>query len=145
MLRNIPDCISPELLKVLHEMGHGDCLVLGDANFPATALAKEGKGINIRCDGQNLLELMEAILSLMPLDSFVENPVKIMDKGTKSQNLQIPIHGKIIDLVEKYHKKEAVSMVERFDFYEESKKAYATVSTTEKAPYACVILQKGCL
>lgn len=145
MLRNIPDCISPELLKILHEMGHGDRLVIGDANFPAKSLAKKGGGINVRCDGHNILEVTEAILSLMPLDAFIESPVKLMARAKEDPPLPAPIHQEIRKLVERYHKKETVAMVERFDFYEQAKNAYAIVSTTEKSSYACLILQKGCL
>ena len=60
MLRHIPDCISPELLKVLHEMGHGDRIVIGDANFPAKSVSTGN--INIRCDGQRSTEILDAIL-----------------------------------------------------------------------------------
>ena len=81
MLRHIPDCISPELLKVLHEMGHGDRIVIGDANFPAKSVSKGN--INIRCDGHRATEILDAILELMPLDEFVEKPVLIMDKSAQ--------------------------------------------------------------
>ena len=76
MLRNIPPILSPELLKVLAEMGHGDRLVIGDANFAAASMAKNS--ILIRCDGLKATELMDAILTLMPLDDFVDKPVMIM-------------------------------------------------------------------
>ena len=76
MLRNIPPILSPELLKVLAEMGHGDRLVIGDANFAAASMAKNS--ILIRCDGLKATELMDAILTLMPLDDFVDKPVIVM-------------------------------------------------------------------
>ena len=68
MLKGIPNIISPELLKILDEMGHGDEIVIGDGNFPAASNAKR----LIRCDGHNVPELLEAILKLMPLDTYVE-------------------------------------------------------------------------
>ena len=141
MLRNIPDCISPELLKVLHEMGHGDCIVIGDANFPATSVAKGN--INIRCDGIRATEILE----LMPLDEFVETPVLIMDKSEKHKDLETPVWDEFKDIVKKHNNEgeNLVGFIDRFKFYEEAKKAYATISTTEKAFYACIILQKGCL
>ena len=145
MLRHIPDCISPELLKVLHEMGHGDRIVIGDANFPAKSVSKDN--INIRCDGQRATEILDAILELMPRDEFVENPVLIMDKSEKHKDLETPVWDEFKAIVKK-HNNEAENMVgfiDRFKFYEEAKKAYATISTTEKAFYACIILQKGCL
>lgn len=145
MLRNIPDCISPELLKVLHEMGHGDCIVIGDANFPATSVAKGN--INIRCDGIRATEILDAILELMPLDEFVETPVLIMDKSEKHKDLETPVWDEFKDIVKKHNNEgeNLVGFIDRFKFYEEAKKAYATISTTEKAFYACIILQKGCL
>ena len=78
MLRYIPPILSPELLKVLAEMGHGDKLVIGDANFAAASMAKNS--ILVRCDGLKATDLMDAILTLMPLDDFVDKPVLIMDK-----------------------------------------------------------------
>ena len=145
MLRNIPDCISPELLKVLHEMGHGDRIVIGDANFPATSVAKGN--INIRCDGIKATEILDAILELMPLDEFVETPVLIMDKSEKHKDLETPVWDEFKDIVKKHNNEDEnlVGFIDRFNFYEEAKKAYATISTTEKAFYACIILQKGCL
>lgn len=145
MLRNIPDCISPELLKVLHEMGHGDRIVIGDANFPATSVAKGN--INIRCDGIRATEILDAILELMPLDEFVETPVLIMDKSEKHKDLETPVWDEFKDIVKKHNNEgeNLVGFIDRFKFYEEAEKAYATISTTEKAFYACIILQKGCL
>ena len=145
MLRNIPDCISPELLKVLHEMGHGDRIVIGDANFPATSVAKGN--INIRCDGIRATEILDAILELMPLDEFVETPVLIMDKSEKHKDLETPVWDEFKDIVKKHNNEgeNLVGFIDRFKFYKEAKKAYATISTTEKAFYACIILQKGCL
>lgn len=145
MLRHIPDCISPDLLKVLHEMGHGDRIVIGDANFPAKSVSKGN--INIRCDGQRATEILDAILELMPLDEFVETPVLIMDKSEKHKDLETPVWDEFKDIVKKHNNEgeNLVGFIDRFKFYEEAKKAYATISTTEKAFYACIILQKGCL
>ena len=126
-------------------MGHGDRIVIGDANFPAKSVSKDN--INIRCDGQRATEILDAILELMPLDEFVENPVLIMDKSEKHKDLETPVWDEFKAIVKK-HNNEAENMVgfiDRFKFYEDAKKAYATISTTEKAFYACIILQKGCL
>lgn len=81
MLRNIPPILSPELLKVLAEMGHGDTIVIGDASFAAASMAK--KGTLVRCDGLKATDLMDAILSLMPLDEFVEKPLFICQEGLR--------------------------------------------------------------
>ena len=145
MLRNIPPILSPDLLKVLAEMGHGDTIVIGDANFAAASMAK--KGILIRCDGLKATDVMDAILSLMPLDEFADKPVLIMDKEPLHTQLECPVWNEFRDIVAKYDKRgaQACGMISRKEFYKKAKKAYAVVATTETAFYACTILQKGCL
>lgn len=147
MLNGIPAVISPELLKVLDEMGHGDTLVIGDINFPAASIAAEKKHINIRCDGHRATEILDAILQLIPLDAFVEKPVTIMDKGEEHRDLQCPVWDEFKDIVAKHDERgaEAVGFIDRFSFYDAAKEAYAVVSTSETAFYACIIIQKGCL
>lgn len=147
MLKSIPDCVSPQLLKVLHEMGHGDTIVIGDANFPAAAIAKAKNHSNIRCDGHRATELLDGILQLFPLDEFVQKPVTIMDKMEMHHDLDCPVWEEFKEIVAKYDKRgaDAVGFMDRFAFYEAAKDAYAVVSTTETAFYACIILQKGCL
>ena len=124
MLSGVPASISPELLKVLHEMGHGDTLVIGDANFPAAS-----------------------ILQLMPLDGFVEKPVTIMDKMEMHRDLKCPVWDEFTDIVAKHDERgaDAVGFLDRFAFYDAAKDAYAVVSTSETAFYACIMIQKGCL
>lgn len=145
MLRNIPPILSPDLLKVLAEMGHGDTIVIGDANFAAASMSK--KGILIRCDGLKATDLMDAILSLMPLDEFVEKPVLIMDKEPIHAQLECPVWDEFRNIVAKYDARgtQACGMISRKEFYKKAKKAYAVVATTETEFYACTILQKGCL
>ena len=145
MLNGIPAVISPELLKVLDEMGHGDTLVIGDINFPAASIAAEKKHINIRCDGHRATEILDAILQLIPLDAFVEKPVTIMDKGEEHRDLQCPVWDEFKDIVAKHDERgaEAVGFIDRFSFYDAAKEAYAVVSTSETAFYACIIIQKG--
>lgn len=133
MLRNIPPILSPELLKVLAEMGHGDTIVIGDANFAAASMAK--KGTLVRCDGLKATDLMDAILSLMPLDEFVEKPVFIMDKEPRHAELECPVWDEFKDIVAKYDERgaEACGMISRKEFYKKARKAYAVVATTETA------------
>jgi len=147
MLKGIPAVITPELLKVLNEMGHGDTIVIGDANFPAASVAAAKGHINIRCDGHSATEILDGILQLMPLDDFVDKPVTIMDKMEMHKDLECPIWDEFINIVSKYDKrgKDAVTFIDRFSFYEAAKNAYAVISTSETAFYACIILQKGCL
>ena len=76
MLKGIPNILSPELLKVLCEMGHSDQIVLADGNFPSEKMGKECKVI--RCDGHSVPEILDAILSVFPLDTYVEKPVSLM-------------------------------------------------------------------
>jgi L-fucose mutarotase len=140
MLIGIPDIISPELLKILHEMGHGDELVIGDSNYPAASTAKR----LVRADGHGLPEMLEAVLSLYPLDSYVEKPALLMQvvPGDKTPPA---VHPRVKEIVAKHDPRgeKAVGGLERFEFYERAKAAYAVVATTEKSAYGCVILKKG--
>ena len=142
MLKGIPQILSPELLKVLCEMGHSDRIVLSDGNFPAESMGKYC--IVIRCDGHGVPELLEAILEVFPLDTYIEKPVNLMEV-VPGDTVETPIWDTYKEIVSKYDNRgdEAVGNIERFAFYEESKKAYAIIATGEKALYANVILQKG--
>ncbi len=145
MLKGIPPVLSPELLKVLAEMGHGDTLVIGDANFAAASMAKDS--VLVRCDGVRATEIMDAILTLMPLDSFVDDPVLIMDKDARDADLECPVWDEFKAIVAKHDERgeDACRMITRMEFYTRAKAAYCVVATTETAFYACSILQKGCL
>lgn len=142
MLKGIPKILSPELLKVLCEMGHSDRIVIGDGNFPAESVGKNCKVV--RCDGHGVPELLDAILQLMPLDSYVEKPVSLMEV-MPGDTTKTPIWDTYKEIVAKYDDRgsEAVGTIERFKFYEEASTAYAIVTTGESAVYANVMLQKG--
>lgn len=142
MLKGIPQILSPELLKVLCEMGHSDRLVISDGNFPAESMGKDA--IVIRCDGHGVPELLDAILQLFPLDTYVEHPVNLMEVMPGDQ-VETPIWDTYKEIVSKYDERgsKAVGNIERFEFYEEAKKAYAIIATGESALYANVMLQKG--
>ena len=142
MLKGIPKIISPELLKVLCEMGHSDTIVIADGNFPAESMGKNAKVI--RCDGHGGAELLDAILQLFPLDTYVEKPVSLM-AVVPGDKVETPIWDEYKRIIAKYDDRGAdtVSNIERFAFYEEAKKAYAIIATGESALYANVILQKG--
>lgn len=137
MLKNIPSILSPELLKILMEMGHGDTIVIGDGNFPAATNAQR----LVRLDGHGVPEILDAILKLMPLDTYVERPVSLMDNGD-SEN-RPPIWEEYADIVNRNEGEKEFRLVERFQFYTEAKKAYAIIATGETAIYANIILQKG--
>ncbi len=141
MLKNIPPILSPELLKVLCEMGHGDRIVIADGNFPAGI----GKDTTvIRCDGHGVPELLDAILQVCPLDTYVEKPVSLMEV-MKGDNVKTPIWDTYKEIIAKYDERggATVGCIDRFKFYDEAKTAYAIVATSEKAIYANIMLQKG--
>lgn len=142
MLKGIPKIISPELLKVLSEMGHSDRLVIADGNFPAESIGKDA--IVIRCDGHGVPEILDAVLKLFPLDTYVEHPVNLM-QVMPGDDVETPIWDTYKDIVEKYNEKgtSVIGNVERFAFYEEATKAYAIIATGERALYANIMLQKG--
>lgn len=139
MLIGIPKLISPELLKVLMEMGHSDEIVLADGNFPAASHAQR----LIRADGHDIPELLNAILQLFPLDTYVDKPAALM-QVVPGDTVETPIwgiYGQIIQ--ERTGFSEPFDEVGRFAFYERAKKAYAIVATGESALYANLILKKG--
>ena len=142
MLKGIPSISSPELLKVLCEMGHSDRIVIADGNFPAESMGKNAKVI--RCDGHGVPEILDAILQLFPLDTYVEKPVLLMEV-MKGDNAKTPIWDEYKKIITKYDSRGAktVGTIERFKFYDEAKEAYAIIATSEKAIYANVMLQKG--
>ena len=142
MLKGIPKILSPELLKVLCEMGHSDRLVISDGNFPAESMGKNA--IVIRCDGHGVPEILEAILKVFPLDTYVEKPMNLMEV-MPGDNVETPIWDTYKEIVAKYDGRgaDAIGNIERFAFYEEAKTAYAIIATGESALYVNVMLQKG--
>ena len=142
MLKGIPKILSPELLKVLAEMGHSDRLVISDGNFPSESMGKNC--IVIRCDGHGVPELLDAILQVFPLDTYVEKPVNLMEV-MPGDTVETPIWDEYKEIVKKHDDRGAAAFgeIERFAFYEEAKKCYAIIATGESALYANLILQKG--
>lgn len=142
MLKGIPAILSPELLKVLCEMGHGDTVVIGDGNFPAESIGKDS--IVIRADGLGVPELLGAILRVFPLDANTEKPVSLM-QVTPGDKVETPIWDVYKKMVAEVDDRgeQAFAEVERFEFYEQAKRAYAIIATGETALYANVILKKG--
>ncbi|MBQ7687917.1 MAG: L-fucose mutarotase [Clostridia bacterium] len=137
MLKGISPVISPELLKILCEMGHGDEIVIGDGNFPAASNAKR----LIRCDGLGVPEVLDAVLQLIPLDTYVQSPVKLMATGAGEETPEI--WKTYEEIVAKNNGPTEISQIERFAFYEAARNAYAVIATSETAIYANVILKKG--
>lgn len=147
MLKGIPKCLSPELLKIIAEMGHGDTIVIGDAFYPSASNAATAGIPLVRADGVRATEIIDGILTLMPLDvNYSDAPFKIMDLMEKDKGkIETPIWDEYIQILEKHEPKgkACVGYLERFDFYAAAEKAYAVVATGETAVYGCVILQKG--
>lgn len=142
MLKGIPKILSPELLKILCEMGHSDTLVLADGNFPSESIGKNAKVV--RCDGHGIPALLEAILKLFPLDSYVEHPVHLMEV-MPGDPVKTPIWDtyKAIIAAQDARGSACIGTYERFAFYEKAKEAYCVIATGETALYGNLILQKG--
>ena len=139
MLNGIPSILSPQLLKVLMEMGHGDELCIGDANFPASAYSQR----LVRCDGHSIPPLLDAILTFFPLDTFVAEPVGLM-QVVPGDDTRPTIWETYRAIVKKRSPDAAgIEHIERFAFYERAKQCYAIVATGESALYANIILKKG--
>ncbi len=139
MLKGISPLISPDLLKVLAEMGHGDEIIIGDANFPAASMGERC----VRCDGHEVPPLLDAILQLFPLDTFVEAPVALMAVVPGTRTDDPPVWAEFRKIVEKHQPGTKFEFVERFAFYDRARAAFATVQTGESALYGNVILKKG--
>lgn len=137
MLKGIPSILSPELLKIMMEMGHGDEIIIADGNFPAASHAQR----LVRCDGHGVPEVLEAMLKLLPLDQYVESPVALMSVVPGDPIVPV-IWDEYKAEIAKYGDVK-IEYLKRFAFYERAKKAYAIIATGEKAQYANVILKKG--
>ena len=139
MLINIDPVLSPELLSVLQSMGHGDRLVLSDANFPAHSL----NPLVVRLDGIDIPRAAKAILSVFPLDSFVPSPVQRMEIDDNPDEIN-DVHQDLISVVKEVSGTNwNIGSIERQQFYEETKNTYCVVSTSETRPFGCFILTKG--
>jgi L-fucose mutarotase len=138
MLKGIPHILSPDLLHALQAMGHGDEITIVDGNYPGISAGPR----LIRADGHTGTDLLEAILSLMPLDEFVPDPVVVMqvvgDAGAKP-----PVVAEYERIVAKHDPSVKVSSLERFAFYRRANAGYAMVQTGEERLYGNIILKKG--
>lgn len=139
MLRNIPTLLSPELLACLSAMGHGDEIVISDANFPGVSHAKR----YFRIDGASATDALSAILQLLPLDSYVEHPALTMEVVNDIKAIP-PIVTEFQSIVNSTADNPVnLSSLERFDFYDRAKSAFAIVQTNEHRLYGNIILKKG--
>lgn len=144
-LKGIPTSITPELLYALARMGHGDLLVIADANFPSDSVASNTViKTPIRIHGTTS-EILHDILKLFPLDSYSPTPVCVMDRvqSDKDKNLVVPAYDMITNAAGLSAKD--LTFVERFQFYEQAKSAFVVVQSDDTALYANVIVSKGVL
>ena len=126
-------------------MGHSDRICIGDGNFPGSSMAKAKNAIFLRADGHGVPELLDAILQVIPLDTYVDTPVMLMEKMECDKDLVIPVWDTYKEIVAKHDERgeKAVGNYERFEFYEQAKDCYCIIQTGETAIYANVIVQKG--
>jgi L-fucose mutarotase len=144
VLKNINPWLNADVLYALRAMGHGDDLVIADTNFPADSVARETKlGRLLRIDNTTAAEAVRAILSVMPLDSFVDHPaerMEIVGAPNDIPKVQEEVQREI-DRAEK--KSMPMGTIERMTFYERAKKSYCVIQTGETRFYGCFILKKG--
>ena len=138
MLKGIPPILNPDLLQVLRAMGHGDEIALVDANFPAESA---GPPV-IRLDGVMLNDLLDAVLSVMPLDTFVDEQawgMAVVGDPDKREQTHLDFDA----LVKKHETGMSLSLLERFTFYDHVENVFAVVQTGERRLYGNIILKKG--
>ena len=145
ILRGIPTVISSDLLKALADTGHADLIVVADANYPP--ISKTPNGLHIHAKGNNTIEMIDAILTLMPLDSdYCDHPFLYMgpdqDSGIVMERAEV--WDEAFAVLEKHgYKAECAQRIERMKFYKKASKAFLTLSTSDARPYSCFILQRG--
>ena len=140
MLKGILKVVSPELVKTLCEMGHGDEIVIADGNFPAETFGKRV----IRADGIGGAEMLKAVLSLIPLDTYSDPNMILMRLMACDEGKLNPVIWEEYEKIALAEDKNVkIGNIDRFEFYERAKNAYAVIATGEEAVYANIILKKG--
>jgi L-fucose mutarotase len=144
MLKGISPRLNADVLYALKAMGHGDYLVLSDLNFPSDSVAQQTTyGSVLRMENTTSAEAAEAILSLMPLDTFIDNAAQRMEIVGAPDEIP-PVQQEVQAVIDKAEGKHWPMVgVERFDFYEVAKKAYCVIQTGERRFYGCFVLTKG--
>lgn len=144
MLRNFDNRLTADVIRCLRAMGHGDDLVICDTNFPADSVARHTvTGELLRMDNLTAAEAIDAILSVMPLDSFVEQPASRMEIVGKPDEIP-PVQAEVQAVIDSREGRSwPMGQVERFAFYDKARDAYAVVVTGETRFYGCFILKKG--
>lgn len=144
MLKSIDPILNPDLLHALAAMGHGDDIVICDTNFPADTVARQTElGRPLRLDGVDAPRAVRAILSLMPLDTFVDAPARRMEVVGKPGEIPAVQHEVAREVEAAEGRAVPLTPIERYAFYEAAKNAYCVVATGERRFYGCFILKKG--
>lgn len=138
MLKNIPPILGPDLLGILRAMGHGDEIAIVDANYPADSAGP----VLVRLDGVSATDVLDAILTLMPLDDFVEDAAFCMQVVGDASRRE-PVMDAFETIVKKHEPKMGLASLERFAFYERVRQGYAIVQTGERRLYGNILLKKG--
>ncbi|HVO03507.1 MAG TPA: RbsD/FucU family protein [Candidatus Cybelea sp.] len=144
MLKGIDPRLNADVLYALRAMGHGDYLVLSDTNFPSDSVARETKLRRLlRMDNLTSAQAAEAILSVMPLDTFIDNAAERMEVVGKPKEVPA-VQKEVQKVIDKAEGKSwPLVGIERFAFYDKAKKAYCVIQTGERRFYGCFILTKG--
>ena len=144
MLKGIDPRLNADVLYALRAMGHGDYLVLSDTNFPSDSVARETKiRLLLRMENLTSAQAAEAILSVMPLDTFIDNAAERMEIVGKPKEIP-PVQKEVQKVIDKAEGRSwPLKSIERFAFYEKAKKAYCVIQTGERRFYGCFVLTKG--
>ena len=139
MLKGISPLISPELIELLHRMGHGDTIVFADAHFPAESLGPRV----VRADGLTIAPLLDAVLPLFEIDSYSDAPI-VMMSAVEGDKIDPAVPASYRKMIDKHAPSApATTQSERFAFYDLAREAFAVVATGDTAKYGNIILQKG--
>ncbi|WP_321885566.1 RbsD/FucU family protein [Paraburkholderia bannensis] len=146
MLKNLDPLLNPDVLHALASMGHGDEVVICDANFPADAVARDSVlGRLLRIDGVDSPRAVRAVLSVLPLDGFVEHPALRMEIVGDAQTLPAVQREAQREVDDAEGRAVPFASLERFAFYERARRAYCVIATGEARGYGCFVLKKGVL
>ena len=144
MLKGINPLLNADILRALRAMGHGDDLIIADTNFPADSVARQSAiGKLLRMDNTTAAQAVEAVLSLMPLDSFVDDAAGRMEIVGSPDEIP-PVQQEVQSVIDKAEGKSwPMISIERYAFYERAKQAYCVIQTGERRFYGCIALRKG--
>lgn len=138
MLKKIPKILSPQLVKTLMEMGHGDEIVIADGNFPCHTVSQNV----IRADGLSGTDILKALMELFPLDSYSDHQIFLMEV-VPGDDYEPEIWREYKNIIHGTGEPNSIKYLERFEFYERAGRSYAVIATGENALYANIILKKG--